>query len=713
MIRLLSAHRFAAAIALAALAPSALAAQQPAARDTSSAARAEPTHVLKRVVVTARRRGHGYAALRSMSAMRTDTPLRDTPQAVTVVTHELITDQAMQSMADVVRYVPGVTMASGEGHLDAPTIRGNNTSAAFFLDGVRDDAQYLRDLYNVDRVEVLEGADAMIFGRGNGGGVVNRVTRQAEWTPTRALTLETGTFAHRRGVVDADAPLGSRFAARVIAMDERSGGFRDHASLARYGINPSIAFAPDAATTVRASYEHFDDTRRVDRGIPSFDGAPAPVDITTFFGNPAVNKAHSRVNLATVTVEHRTGSGITLHNRTVYGDYDVFYQNTYPGGAVNAAGTTVALAAYNHAIPRHNLIDVADATYGFSTGAVKHTLLAGADVSRQWSANVRRTGYFGDTASSYVAPLGEPTVTAPVVFRASATDGDATTLARDAAAYVQDQLALGRHVQAVAGVRYERFDLAYHDNRSPLELERTDALLSPRFGMVYKPSEPVSLYASYGVSFLPGSGDQFSRLTITSAVLAPERFTNREIGAKWDVRPDFALSAAAYRLDRTNTSSPDPSGNGLLVQSGVQRTAGFEVGANGRVTDAWQIAAGIASQRATIMSATSSARAGATVPLVPHATVSLWNRYRITHALATGIGLVHQTSMYAAIDNTVALPAFTRVDAAAFVTLLPQVTLQANVENVFDARYYPTTQGNNNIMPGAPRTLRVSLTTAF
>ena len=645
--------------------------------------------------------------------MRTDTPLRDTPQAVTVVTRELIADQAMQSMADVARYVPGVTMASGEGHTDTPIIRGNSTSANFFVDGVRDDAQYLRDLYNVDRVEVLEGADAMIFGRGNGGGVINRVTRQAEWSPTRTLTLETGDFAHRRGVVDADAPLTAHLAARVIAMDERSGGFRDHASLARYGINPSVAFAPDGATTIRASYEHFDDTRRVDRGIPSLDGAPAPVDIATFFGNPSVNKAHSRVNVANVDIAHRSASGITFHNRTTFGDYDVFYQNTYPGAAVNAAGNAVPLAAYNHAIPRHNLIDVADATLGFATGAVSHTLLVGADLSRQWSPNVRRTGWFGDSASSYVAPLTDPTISTPVVFRPSATDADATTLAHDAAVYVQDQLALGSHLQGVAGVRYERFDLAYHDNRSALHLDRADDLVSPRLGLVYKPMEPVSLYASYGVSFLPGSGDQFSRLSVTTAALAPERFTNREVGAKWDVGPDLALTAAAYRLDRTNTSAPDPSGSGLLVQTGEQRTTGWELAAHGSVTRAWQMAAGIASQSATITSTTSAAAAGATVPLVPHVTLSFWNRYRLTRALGAGIGVVHQTRTYAAIDNSVTLPAFTRVDAAAYVTLLKQLALQANVENLLGARYYPTTQGNNNIMPGAPRTLRVALTTTF
>ena len=698
------------AVAFTALAaPATLSAQHP---DTTRAPHADSAHTLTRVVIRATR-AHGYAVTHDRSAMRTDTPLRDTPQAVTVVTHQLIADQAMQGMSDVARYAPGVTMASGEGHVDEPVIRGNKSSAGFFRDGVRDDAQYLRDLYNVDRVDVLKGSSAMIFGRGSGGGLVNVVTRQAAWTPVRTLTLESGSFDHRRGVVDVDAPLDAHTAARVIGMYERSGGFRDAASLTRYGINPTLAFAPTAATTIRLGYEHFDDTRRVDRGVPSYQGRPAPVDIATFFGNPGVNRARSQVNLATATIEHQTATGVRLSNRTTWGDYDVFYQNTYPGGAVNAAGTSVALSAYNHAIPRHNVMNVADATYDIATGPVRHTLLVGTDLVRQWSGQVRRTGYFADSTASFVVPVATPTVTVPVTFRPSATDGDNTTLVHDAAAYVQDQIALSRQWQAVAGVRYERFDIAYHDNRSGSDLSRADGLASPRVGLLFKPVEPVSLYASYGVSFLPGSGDQFSRLTITTASLAPERFTTREVGAKWDVLPDLTLTAAAYRLDRTNTSAPDPSGSGLMVQTGAQRTTGWELGANGSITRAWQMSAGVASQRATIVSATSAAKAGATVPLVPATTVSLWNRYQVARPLGLGLGVVRQSSVYAAVDNTVTLPAFTRLDGAAYLTLVPRVALQVNVENVLDARYYATSQGNNNIMPGTPRTLRVSLTTGF
>ena len=669
----------------------------------------KPAPTLATVHVRAGRVQRGYTALNSTSALRTDTPLRDTPRAVTVVTRRLIDDQSMQSMADVVRYVPGVSMASGEGHRDAPTLRGNATTADFFVDGVRDDAQYLRDLYNVDRVEVLKGADAMVFGRGGGGGVINRVTRRADWQPVHTLTLEGGSFDHERAMADLGGGFGSRAAARLATMYERSGGFRDAASLTRWGINPTATLLAGPRTIIRAGYEAFDDRRRVDRGIPSFDGSPVSANITTFFGNPDVNRATSHVNLGSATIEHRTGGGLTLRNRVNVGDYELFYQNTLPG-AVNAAGTRVSLSAYNHALARHNLYDGAEATYAIGSGAVRHTLLAGAEVIRQASSQIRKTGYYDDTTAAYSAPLAAPTVATPVVFRQSATDADNGTLTHDAAAFAQDQLALGEHLRLVGGVRVERFAVAFHNLRSGQELDRTDRLVSPRGGVIVKPVEALSLYGSYGVSWLPSSGDQFSTLTITTATLEPEKFTNREIGAKWDAGSAVALTGALYRLDRTNTTAPDPANAGLVVQTGAQRTTGWELGATGSPSAAWQLVAGVGAQRATIVSTTSAAKAGATVALVPSTSWSLWNRYQLTRRLGVGLGVVSQTKTYAAVDNTVTLPGFTRLDGAAYFALRGDARLQVNLENLLDTRYYATSQGNNNIMPGAPTMVRIGLT---
>jgi len=646
--------------------------------------------------------------LRTMSATRTPTLLRDTPQSISVVSRNRIADQALQSMADVARVVPGVTMALGEGHRDAPTIRGNSSTADFFVDGVRDDAQYLRDLYNTDHVEVLKGANAMAFGRGGGGGVINRVSRQAQWGPTRDVVMEGGSFAHRRATLDIGDGIVDGMAARLSGVFEDSRGFRDAAHLERAGLNPTVAIRAGSRTLLRAGYEYFEDRRTVDRGVPSFRGRPSNGPITRFFGAPEDSRSRAALHGATATVEHNNAHGIVVRNRSRVADYDKYYRNVFPN-AVNDSGSRVTLLAYDHGIDRRNLFNQTDVTVTTATGALSHTIVVGGEVGSQRTEQFRTTGYFANGATSLSVPFASPTPTAPVSYRQSASDPDSWADARVASAFAQDQLALSDRVHVIVGLRYEQFRIKYHNNRSGAELSRRDALLSPRAGVVVKPAEPLSVYGSYSVSYLPSSGDQFTALTVTTATLKPEQFTNREIGIKWEPRRGLSLTSALYRLDRTNTLAPDPTDVRRTVQTGAQVSRGAEFEITGDMTDQWQVAAGYTAQRARIVSTTSAAKRGATVPLVPQSSLSLWNRFDATRALGMGLGIVHQSRTYAAIDNTVQLPAFTRLDGAVYLQLVSGIRAQANVENILDIRYYPTSHGNNNIMPGAPRTLRLSV----
>ena len=689
----------------------------PATRDSLDALRAKAGTLQAVRVVDRRTKRGSYATPSTSTATKTATPLRDVPQSVTVVTHALVRDQAMQGMGDVLRYVPGTTMGQGEGNRDQPTIRGNATTADFFVDGVRDDVQYFRDLYNVDRVEVLKGSNAMIFGRGGGGGIINRVTREPQWAPIRGLTVQGGSWGQKRVSMDLNAPLTPVIASRIDGVYERSGLYRDGVTLARSGINPSVTFAPVGAsgeqrTRITLAYEHFADRRTADRGVPSFAGTPVATDPTTFFGDPDVSRSNVRVNGATATVTHGAESGLTVRNHTRYTSYDKIYQNVFPG-AVNAAGNEVILWAYNNATRRRNLFNQTDVTYPLGTGTVRHLLLLGAEVGSQATDNFRNTGFFNDSARTTSAPVDRPTVSVPVTFRQTATDADNHVASTVGALYAQDQLALSPQWQLIAGLRIESFDIRYHNNRNGDNLQRSDRMLSPRAGIVYKPAEAVSVYGSWSVSHLPGAGDQFSSLTNVTSGLRPERFTNSEVGVKWDPTDRLSLSAAAYRLDRTNTRAPDPADPTRMVQTGSQRTQGIEVGVVGSVTPRWQMAGGYASQHAHIMSTTAAAPAGATVPLVPHSTFSLWNKVQLAPAWAAGLGVVHRADMYAAIDDKVTLPGYTTADGALYVTLRRGVRAQLNVENLFDVRYFSTANGNNNITPGAPRSVRVTLATDF
>lgn len=658
--------------------------------------------------------GVGYFASRTQTATKTDTPLRDVPQSVTVITRQQIQDQGFQSIGDVVRYVPGVIPHQGESNRDDVIIRGQRSNADFFVNGIRDDAQYFRDLYNVNRVEVLKGPNAMIFGRGGGGGVINRVLKEADGVPVREVTLQGGQFLDRRAAIDIGDAVTRDIAMRLNAVYENTDSYRRFVNIERYGINPTLTYAPSASTSIRLSYEYFHDERVTDRGIPSQFGRPYRTDRSTFFGNPALNEAKVDANIATATFEHETDWGLKIRSQARFADYDKFYQNVFPGGPVNAAGTSVNLTAYNNTTPRTNLFDQTDFIYKLDTGFIRHTLLAGFEVGQQSGLAFRQDGFFNDrTTTIAVSPLW-PVSLIPVTFRNTATGANNTYQLDLAAGYVQDQIAITQYLDVIAGVRADRFDLSSTDRRTGASFERLDTPISPRLGVVLKPIETVSLYGSYSVSHLPSAGDQFSTLSAGTAIAEPEKFVNKEVGVKWDVLPRLQLTAAAYDLERTNQRLPDPNNPGFFILSGETRAKGFEIGANGYITDRWQVAGGYAYTDARIVSATSATiLPGNNVQLVPANAFTLWNRYQIDPVWGIGLGVITQGHSYASSDNTVRLPGFTRLDGAVFIKFNKHVRAQMNVENLLGRYYYATADGNNNITPGAPRTFRFALVATF
>ena len=658
----------------------------------------------------------GYSVPTVSSATKTATPLRDVPQAVSVVSSTLIADQRMTSMGDVVRYMPGVGIAQGEGNRDTPILRGNSTTADFFVDGVRDDVQYFRDVYNVDRVEALKGPNAMIFGRGGVGGVINRVTRQADWGQSREASLQLGSWENRRFTGDVGRGLNETVALRATGLYENSDSYRNGVNVERYGVNPTAAVRLSPNTTLRASYEHFHDERTADRGISSFNGRPVETDPGTFFGDPAQSRSDATVNLVASVVEHRFDSRITLRNRLSYGNYDKFYQNVFPG-AVNATATTVAITAYNNATDRHNLFNQTDLMVSAETGRFGHTLLVGTEFGRQETDNFRNTGYFttlGPNVTSFTAPLSAPTISVPVEFRQSATDADNHGISTVAAVYAQDQVALSERVEAVVGLRFDRFSTDFTNNRSATDFSSDDNLLSPRLGLLYKPIVPLTLYGSYSMTYLPRAGEQLSSLSLTNQALDPEEFRNYEAGANWDVVPTLSLTAAVYRLDRGNVAVPDPNDPTLSILVDAQRTKGLEVGLNGNITRAWSVAGGYAYQDGEITrSISSTAQTGAVLAQLPKHSLSLWNKYEITPRLAAGLGLLYRGEVFTSTDNLVVLPSWTRVDAAVYYNVTSMLRAQVNIENLFNEDYYVNAHSNTNITPGSPRAVRVALTTRF
>jgi catecholate siderophore receptor len=326
-----------------------------------------------------------------------------------------------------------------------------------------------------------------------------------------------------------------------------------------------------------------------------------------------------------------------------------------------------------------------------------------------------------------LVPIDQPRATA-TLFRSNGTDANNRVTANIAAVYLQDQVALSPQWKLIGGLRYDHFQANLDDRRttltanttptSPTDLARTDRAFSPRLGVVWSPASNASYYASYSTSFLPSaetlSLTVLNRSTgISTADFEPENARNYELGAHWDLAPRLTLSGAIFRLDRNHVRNAD--GNGGFIQSGQQRTQGFEMGLQGEVTRDWKVYAGYAHLDAQITRATAAAATLGHVPaLVPKDTLSVWNRVALSAAWGAGLGVVHQGASFPNVDNTVKLPGFTRADGALFYALDGgHAHMALNVENLLDRKYFPTSDANNNISVGSPRTARLTVRTPF
>jgi catecholate siderophore receptor len=652
-------------------------------------------------------RPDGYDIEKTPTATKTQTPLVDVPQAITVISREQLDDQGIATLGDALRYVPGVTLGQGEGHRDQITLRGQSSTADFFVDGIRDDAQYYRPLYNVERVEVLKGANAMIFGRGGGGGVINRVSKAPEFERTQgSFSGGMDTFGAWSVAADLGAPLSESVGLRLNATYEDFDNHRQYYGGHFIGITPTLGAKLGADTSVTLTYEYVEDRRLTDRGVPSRGGAPLTGYDNTFFGSTAVNHSEVTAHLVHGRIDHSFSDNLSANVSVQYASYDKFYSNIYANGAVSLANT-VALGAYNAGTDRQNLIGQGNLIWKGSTGSIGHTLLLGFEAGDQGTQNSRRNGVFPSGSTVTLAEtLTIPAVTFPTVT--SASESSATFWS----VYAQDQIDIGEHVKLVGGLRYDRFKISSVNLVNNFAGQRSDGKWSPRIGLILKPRENVSVYASYAKSFLPQSGDQFSVLDATTQALAPEEFRNLELGVKWDITPSLAFTTAVFRLDRNNTRAIDPLTT-LVVQTGSTRAEGVEFSLVGRVTEGLDLSLGYALQDGEIRTTTTAAPAGRKLAQLPRHQASAWARYNFTPRFGLGLGVVHQSRTFATISNAVTLPAFTRIDAAAFYKVSDAVTVQLNVENLTDTDYFPNAHTDNNISVGKPLSAKATMRVKF
>jgi len=644
-----------------------------------------------------------YLSNEKFSGTKTQTPIVDVPQSLSVVTSAQIAEQAFTDMGDVLRYTPGASIGQGEGHRDQITIRGQNSTADFFIDGLRDDVQYFRPLYNIEQIEILRGSNAMIFGRGGGGGVVNRATKRPDsGVDIASLSVSADTFGEISGAIDYNTATSADSAVRINAFAESLNNHRDQFGGDRFAVNPTFATRLGTDSSLLLSYEFVDDDRVVDRGVPS-DGSGAPLAgyDTFFFGSPDRNRTTLQANIAKARLDHRFSQSLSINTTLQYADYDKMYQNIY-AASFDAVADTVTLDGYQDETARDNLILQTNLVSEFALGGLVHTLLIGAEYANQQSANARHDNVFSDTNDDQTTIA----VTRPLALPAFAFSNPVRNRRSDVqvlSVYAQDQVDLGQHFKLIAGLRFDRFEIDVNDLRNAARFSRADEEISPRIGIIYKPMENVSAYASYSKSFLPRSGDQFLELSDASAQLEPEEFNNQEIGIKWDMQSGLSLTAALFRLDRDTTERTADGEDSFVTTS---ETQGFEVQLGGQATDRWRVDIGYSYLDAELAD-------GSTGSQVPAHMFSVWNRYDVSSQLGFGLGVIYQDEQFASASNAVSVPDFTRVDAGVFYTMRNGTVLQLNIENLLDEDYFPAAHNNNNISPGAPLNARFSVKTRF
>ena len=633
-----------------------------------------------------------YSESQAVTATKMNVPLLDIPQTVNVVNNELIRAQGATSMQDALRNVPAVSVHLGEGRRDQVLIRGFSALNDQYIDGVRDDSPYYRDLSSVDRIEVLKGPAAVLYGRGSSGGIINRVIKKAEIEQPLMFEFGTtiGSYGEKRLTTDMGTSfLGDKLATRLTGAYEDTNSFRHFYGLNRYDLSPSLAWKISENTSLRFQAEHLYDGRLPDRGVPSLDGGPAPVDIHTYYGYPQDDFIRNRVNTQSLAFEHRFQHWLVRTNFRHSG-YDNIFSNTQPAG-ITAEGL-VKREQYNVNSGQGNFFNQTEAVVGGRFAGLLHSALVGVEYGHQSRDTMRFTGTAGSVA------LIDPVLTQPIYSTTPSTNNIFTGSL--VGIYVNDQVTIHPKWKASVGVRFDHYDQTLDDRRAAnADLGRTDNAFSPRAGLVYQPTSWSSIYGSYSRSFQP-SGDGLS-LAVNNEELKPETSENFELGSKFDLfNRKLSTTFSLFRLNRSNVKTIDPNDSTKLVLAGEQRTNGFEWSFSGTVLKRWNVYGGYAYLDAHIIRA-NDATQGKRIALVSPNAFNLWSTYAFKNGFGFGGGIIYNDSRYAGNDNIVLLPDYTRVDATVFWKKR-KYDVVLNLRNVGNVLYYESAQNNFQVLPGAP-----------
>lgn len=655
-----------------------------------------------------------------INALKTPTPILDVPQSVVVIDSAEIESRGYGSVSDLINYLPGLNTSQGEGHRDAVVFRGVRSTADFFVDGMRDDVQYFRPLYNLEQVEVLKGPNALLFGRGGAGGVLNRVTKKGVIdSDFFHIGASMDTFGAGSVKLDRNFPLTQKTALRLNTFAESLDNHRDFFDGDRFGINPALKVSVSEKTVLDLSYEYLDHERFIDRGIVTgSNGKPVEAFDEIVFGDPSQNVSTLDAHLVRGLLQHRFSANTKLNVSAFYGDYDKAYQNFYASSySQESTPNQVTLDGYVDTTQRHSFIFSADLVTKLITGTIEHTLLIGAERIDTASDQDRFNAYWDTTQDdneifiitrpiSLIGGVGTNAAGSAIRNNFNRDLNDDTHVdIKVFSLYAQDEISLTQQLSVVLGARFDEFEISVLNMLVDETRQRKDDEISPRAGIIYKPKENMSLYVSYSESFLPRSGEQFANINGANNQLDPDTYSSLEAGFKWNVTNRLKLTAAIFEIEK---SSPQVADNDPATLDVIDSTIeGFEAQIQGQINDRWGLSAGYGYLDGEQMNRQGST--GLRPRELPRHMMSLWATYQIASRVGLGLGLTYQDESFINNSNSALLPSYTRIDAAIYFDVTEDLSVQLNVDNVAEELYFPNAHSTHQVTVGESINARLSV----
>lgn len=724
----------------------AMAAQHAVAQTAQAAPAAAPVQ-LEAVTVQGTRDSY---KVEDASSPKFTAPLLDTPKSVTVIPSEVIRQTGANSLQEALRTTPGITFGAGEGGNpigDRPFIRGFDSMADIFTDGVRDAGSQTRESFNIERVEVVKGPSSAYGGRGAVGGAINLVTKQPSKENFASGSVALGTDSFKRATVDGNYVVNDNVAFRLNAMvhDQDIPG-RNAVDLNKWGIAPSVTFGLNSPTRVTLSYYHMQSDGMPDYSLPFRHSGTArskanpdgPVDVNrdNFYGLKNRDFQKNEVDIATAQIQHDFGNGLMLRNTTRYGRSANDYIVTNPD---DSAGNVPRGAVWRNTKSRDSvnttLVNQTDLMAEFNTGAIKHNFVAGVEFSREETDNDPYTVATGnrdcrlEPATSFnCTSLLNPNPNDPWAGSIRKLGNTTASKTTTRSIYAFDTMEFNRQWSANLGVRYDNYSTSVNTPRyvnasgatvAATSLHNDASFFNYQAGVVYKPLPNGSIYVNYATASTPSGqtvGDGADNLSATNKDLDPERSRAVELGTKWDLLDGkLSLTGAIFQIKKSNARVQVDANTYALA--GKQEVKGFEVGFAGHITDKWGVFGGYTRLNSKLKNngtyGTNAANDGNQFPNTPKDSFSLWTTYQVLPKLTIGAGAFYVAKVFGNTANTLYIPSYTRFDAMAAYTVNKNLSLQLNVQNLTDKTYFTKAYSNHYASLGEGRSAIVTANWRF